>query len=101
MRLDSRSGDRDYVCYDAKQCCVVKGVVWVDSETARWARYDMSAAGIARAHATGHLTQIEQQEQRISIYIDRRLVVFNEVDDNSGDKEPVSVDRPIPVGVPQ
>lgn len=100
MMLDARLGHTHYDVYDAKRCRRVKDVVWVSTETARWGEYDRSPAGMAHAYGTGFLKLIEHQEDRITIYLDRRLVVFNEVDDSSDDKEPVGVDRPIPEGVP-
>jgi hypothetical protein len=38
MILDARKGDINYHCYDAKTCKMVKMVVWVNDQTAQWAR---------------------------------------------------------------
>ena len=74
--LDARKGDVHYHCYDAKTCRIVKRVVWVNDETAQWGRYLPPRLG-------AHELDLETvQEDRITIYPDRRLVVFNEVDDS-------------------
>ncbi len=74
--LDARKGDIHYHCYDAKTCRMVKVVVWVDDETAQWGRYLPPKPGAYE------LDLETVQEDRITIYLDRRLVVFNEVDDS-------------------
>lgn len=75
MILDGRKGDRPYQCYDAKTCRMVKQVVWVNDETAQWGRYVSHPVG-------GELLTEAVQEDRITIYVARKLVVFNEVDDS-------------------
>lgn len=72
MILDARKGDRQYRCYDAKACRAVRGVVWVDDETAQWGHYVIRGREV---------TIKVKQEESITIYQDRKLVVFNQVDD--------------------
>jgi hypothetical protein len=74
MRLDAQNGDTGWQCYDAKHCRMVPHVVWVDDETATW--------GCMTGATTPFDWIIETvQEDRISIYPSRRLVIFNEIDD--------------------
>lgn len=51
-------------------------VVWVNDETAQWGRYLPPKPGAYE------LELKTVQEDRISIYLDRRLVVFNEADES-------------------
>ena len=77
MILDARNGHGDaWYLYDIKRCRKVECAVWVNDETAQWGRY----TGCTIAWEW----EIEtRQEDRISIYPSRRLVLFNEVDDAS------------------
>lgn len=79
MRLDSRNGDKAR-CYDAKRCCEVVDVVAVDDQTAQWIGV-VSPRQLA-ADGSGYITEVHQ-EDRITIYRDKGLVIFNEVDDPS------------------
>lgn len=78
MRLDARSGQcGQHLVWDVRKCREVKNVVWVDDESAQWGEY------------TGAITNFElnittHQEDRITIYRERRLVLFNEIDDQGG-----------------
>jgi hypothetical protein len=79
MRLDSRAGERGWHCYDAKRCCMVHQVVWVEEETATWGR-------LVSVPYPPFLTDKVIREERITIHHSRRLVVFNEIEDSSEDE---------------
>lgn len=76
MRLDARRGHRNWFVWDVKRCRPVKYCVWCDDETAQWGGFvqpfvpDLGGALLLETH----------QEDRITIYPERRLVLFNEVD---------------------
>ena len=72
MRLDARKGDIGWPCYDAKRCRMVPLVVWVDDADATWGEWVRDPFPNTRTH----------QENRITIYPSRKLVIFNEVDDD-------------------
>lgn len=74
MRLDARKGDVGWYVFDCARCRPVESVVWCDDETARWGYLLLRNAILVR------------QEQRISIYPQRRLVLFNEIELN-GDED--------------
>lgn len=76
MILDARRGDRADV-YDAKTCRMVKDVVWLNDATAQWGRWVLPP----RPGACELVIEVVQ-EDRITIYPARALVIFNEVDDN-------------------
>lgn len=78
MRLDAHKGDRDWSCYDAKRCRMVKDAVWVDDSDATW--------GMAVLRPP-NLDIDTVQEERITIYPSRKLVVFNEIDDQGAKDE--------------
>jgi hypothetical protein len=78
MRLDARQGDTGWPCYDAKRCRMVENVLWVDDQTARWG--EMKTI----------YWDVEHQEERITIYPSRRLVIFNQVDDSHDAGEQVA-----------
>lgn len=83
MILDARidGGAWRYRVYNAKTCTVVTNAVWVDDESAQWGRYVQPFTDIG-----GRLAVESVQEERIAIYPDRLLVVFNEVEDHWGDE---------------
>lgn len=76
MIIDARKpGNYCWTVYDAKRCQSVKNVVWVNDETAQWAGY------IKPYVVVGHdLLLTIQQEDRITIYPEKRLVIFNEIE---------------------
>ena len=77
MILDARNGHGDaWYLYDIKRCRKVECAVWVNDETAQWGRYTGCTIAWEWVIET-------RQEDRISIYPSRRLVLFNEVDDAS------------------
>jgi hypothetical protein len=77
MILDARRGDTGYTVYDAKRCLFVSNdCLWVDSDTAQWGRMDRQASRSLCEPETEIM-----QEDRITIYLDHKLVVFNEVED--------------------
>jgi hypothetical protein len=88
MRLDARKGDVDWSVYDAKRCCMVKHVVWLDDETATWAE-------LVIVKRRPFLELILRQEDRITIYPSRRLVIFNGIDgvedEQVRDEQPIGV----------
>jgi hypothetical protein len=87
MKLDARKGDSGWPCYDAKRCCMVERVLWVDDETAQWGELTLS-------QAPPFLIDIVHKEERITIYPSRRLVIFNEVDDERRIGDPFSISIP-------
>lgn len=91
MRLDASDGHRGWSTYDAKRCCRVTGVVWVDDTTAQW-------GGYVEPHVImdGRLVMEFHQEDRITIYVDRKLVVFNEVDDEESDGDSAKRQSDVP-----
>jgi hypothetical protein len=86
MRLDARNGDSGWPCYDAKRCCMVRRVMWVDDLDATWGEL----VGLTQHDVVTH------QEERITIHQSRRLVVFNEVDagDQADEKVADAISRP-------
>lgn len=78
VRLDARKGDTRFRLYDAKRCLVPQGVVWVDTETAQWGQTDYEASRLSHSHET-----VTIQEESITVYLDKQLIVFNEVEDDS------------------
>lgn len=82
MRLDARKGDTQFRLYDAKRCIVPQQVVWVDTETAQWGQTDYEASRLNHAHET-----VTIQEDSITVYVDLKLIVFNEVEDDQSNLE--------------
>lgn len=80
MRLEAGPSVTGWSVYDAKLCCNVLGVVWVDDATAQWGGY-----AVPHIIVDGRLAMEFHQEDRITIYVDRKLVVFNEVEDSEDD----------------
>ena len=78
MRLDAREGHTNYFVYDTKSCREVREAVWVDDTLAQWGRY-LPYNGV-----TGLLTEAVQ-EDRVTIYMEKHLVIFNEVDEETPD----------------
>ena len=77
MIIDARNGHyAAWYLYDVKRCQKVQSAVWVNDETAQWGQYTRTTYG-------GEWIIETRQEDRISIYPSRRLVLFNEVDDAS------------------
>jgi hypothetical protein len=89
MRLDARNGDSGWPCYDAKRCCMVQRVMWVDDLDATWGEL----VGLTQR---GSFNVVTHQEERITIHQSRRLVVFNEVDagDQADEKVADAISRP-------
>lgn len=77
MRLDARNGDTQFRLYDAKRCLVPERVVWIDTDTAQWGQSDIEASRLSQNHET-----ITIQEDSITVYLDKRLIIFNEVEDD-------------------
>lgn len=95
MRLDARVGHTGFTIYDAKRCGAVPNVRWVDSDSANWGEIDVSDSGRAFAILYGDLPEIVHQEERISIYLERKLIIFNEVD--LDDDEDVEAENTLPL----
>lgn len=74
MRLDARAGDMGWFVFDVKRLRAVPEAVWVDDQSARWGAYAFPSLSISL---------VELQEERIRIYPEKRLVMFNEVDDEN------------------
>jgi hypothetical protein len=93
VKLDARNGDTGWPCYDAKRCHMVENVLWVNSGDATWGEL-VGFDGGPRAPVPVVATH---QEERITIYPSRRIVIFNEVDDGAdgGEQEPAAVARPL------
>jgi hypothetical protein len=88
MRLDARNGNREWLVFDVKRCRQVREVVWCDDETAQWGRHMRDLSGrVLMRHRTVVLQTV--QEDRITIYPTRKLVLFNEVDDDDSAPEQV------------
>ena len=85
MRLDARKGHYPWNCWDAKRCCAPEHVVWVDDETAQWGQYIKQDREFIRVN--GRVRIDVHQEDKITIYPDRRLVVFNEIPDCGDEAE--------------
>lgn len=88
MIIDARIGHgAAWSLYDIKRCRRVECAVWVNDETAQWGHYTGTTF-------TGEWLIETIQEDRISIYPSRRLVLFNEVDDaNDTTTEQLVVER--------
>lgn len=82
MRLDARLGDRHWYVWDVKRCRHVRECVWCDEESAQWGGFRQPY----QADLHGELALDVHQEERIRIYPDRKLVLFNEVDDPAQDE---------------
>lgn len=92
MRLDARKGDHGYTIWDAKRCREIKRfVMWVDDETAQW--------GQVFGFVDGVPVETTVQEDRITIYLSRKLIIFNEVD--LGEPELSDVVASVPRAVEQ
>jgi hypothetical protein len=89
MRLDARKGDTGWPCYDAKRCCMVEGVLWVDDATARWCQ-------LVRVPGPPFIAEVDHQEDRITIYPTRRIVIFNEIEGVGDEQDDVAgvIERP-------
>jgi hypothetical protein len=83
MRLDANNGDRDWPCYDARHCCMVPYVLWVDDATATWGQ-------LVKRMGPPFLEEVVRKENRITIYQSRRLVVFNEIDGVNDEQDGVA-----------
>ena len=70
MRLDADKGDRDYTVFHVPTCRVLKYVVWVDDESARWCEIVVK----------GWAARAEFQAKRIHILLAQRLVLIDPVD---------------------
>jgi len=79
MILHALNGDVGWSVYDSKRCCEVVGVQWVNSDTAQWGQIRM----ITMFGLVVDVDTVPIQEERITIYPDRMLVIFNEVADNT------------------
>lgn len=78
MRIDSRDGATGYRIYDAKRCCNVEHVIWVDTRTAKWGEIDHKETRLNR-----RLVVRTVQEERITVYPQSKLIIFNEIADDS------------------
>jgi hypothetical protein len=83
MRLDARKGDTGWQVYDAKRCRKLEFVVWLDNSDATWGEFDDNVPGRV----------IVRQEDRITIYQSRRLVIFNEIDGVNDEQDQVVIER--------
>ena len=90
MRLDARKGDVGWPCYDAKRCCMVDHVVWIDDQTATWCEL------VKRADPP-FIDEIVRQEERITIYPSRRLVIFNGIKGADDEEDQVTSGTPVEV----
>lgn len=77
MRLDARDGPKcwGWDVFDVATCRRPEHVVWVDDESATWGQW---------AHNVFDEI-IKHQERRITIYPARKLILFNEVDDEDSE----------------
>jgi hypothetical protein len=80
MRLDARTGDTGWYVFDCAKCRPVEEVVWCDEETARWGQVLRDVPFVSHGTRLPFDALLVRQEQRIRIYPERRLVLFNEVE---------------------
>lgn len=78
MILDARQGHVDYFVFDVKRMIEPRCVLWVNDETAQWGQIVEPTTVF-----NGELNTVRNQEDRITIYLDRKLILFNEVDDQA------------------
>lgn len=102
MILDARKGDVGYTVIDVRTGTSPQFVVWVNSDTAEWAQYNaegMRKALLGLIDMPPALTL--RKERRIDIFPEKKLVLFNMVDDDNQEDlwstEPVKVDDLITV----
>jgi hypothetical protein len=76
MILDARQGHVDFFVFDVKRMLVPRCVVWVNDETAQWGQIVEPMTVF-----NDELNTVRRQEDRITIYLERKLILFNEVDD--------------------
>ena len=94
MRLDARHGDFYWFVFDVKRCRKVRECVWCDDQTAEWGslRRPIDLA------PDGSLATDTHREERITIYPEKRTVLFNEVDDPVQEPSQVQEQAPCNAG---
>lgn len=84
MILDARKGDVDYFVYDVKRMVRPQNVLWVNDQTAQWAQTITPYVFLQ-----GQLASTVHQEEKITIHLAKKIVLFNEVDD----QDPADADK--------
>lgn len=81
MRLDARTGDQGWQCYDVQRAALVPTVSWVDTGSATWGEYACIRHSICPADFDAELPQVVHYERRIDILFEQRMVLFNAIED--------------------
>ena len=85
--LDARKGDHGWTVFDVARCARVEAVIWVRPGPLLWSgwRTQLEMRLFRIEHGTLSEPPIHR-ENKITVYPERRLVLFNEVDDTATDE---------------